>query len=157
MDKNAAIVDYLMNCPVIKNNPVFFNFANIASNNKQLVTMATDKAVERPYIDGSVLKRYTFTIIDYRSIVYQALTGSTSQNENIEKMLDVQSIIDWIEEQNDLRNFPDFGDTCEIDEILALTDTPNLNGVDSSKSPSIAKYSVAIRVQYLDKSKMIWS
>ena len=157
MDKNQAIIDYLSSCPVIANNPLFFNFAKAEDNNKQLVQVATDKKVERPYIDGSVLKRFTFTLIDYRSVIYQAVVKQAGYpNENMEELLDVQSIIDWIEEQNDRGNFPDFGEDCIVDEIKALTDTPRLNGVDTSASPALAKYSVSIQILYLDTSKRIW-
>lgn len=157
MDKNKAIIKYLMQCPTIKNNPLFFNFGEVEDNSKQIVTTSTDKNIERPYIDGSVLKRYTFTIIDYRSVIYQALvTIEGYDNENVEDMMDVQSIIDWIDEQNDNYNFPDFGNDCVVEEITALTDIPNLNGVDKDSSPNLAKYSIAIRVQYLDNTKKIW-
>lgn len=157
MDKNKAIIKYLMQCPTIKNNPLFFNFGEVEDNSKQIVTTSTDKNIERPYIDGSVLKRYTFTIIDYRSVIYQALvTIEGYDNENVEDMMDVQSIIDWIDEQNDNYNFPDFGNDCVVEEITALTDIPNLNGVDKDTSPNLAKYSIAIRVQYLDNTKKIW-
>ena len=157
MDKNKAIIKYLMQCPTIKNNPLFFNFGEVEDNSKQIVTTSTDKNIERPYIDGSVLKRYTFTIIDYRSVIYQALvTIEGDDNENVEDMMDVQSIIDWIDEQNDNYNFPDFGNDCVVEEITALTDIPDLNGVDKDWSPNLAKYSIAIRVQYLDNTKKIW-
>lgn len=157
MDKNQAIIAYLSSCPVIANNPLFFNFAKAEDNNKQLVVVATDKKVERPFIDGSVLKRFTFTLIDYRSVIFQAVVKEAGYpNENMEELLDVQSIIDWIDEQNDNGNFPDFGEDCVIDEIKALTDTPRLNGVDNSASPVLAKYSVSIQIMYLDTSKCIW-
>lgn len=157
MDKNQAIIAYLSSCPVIASNPLFFNFAKAEDNNKQLVVVATDKKVERPFIDGSVLKRFTFTLIDYRSVIFQAVVKEAGYpNENMEELLDVQSIIDWIDEQNDNGNFPDFGENCVIDEIRALTDTPRLNGVDNSASPALAKYSVSIQIMYLDTSKCIW-
>lgn len=157
MDKNQAVIDYMCQCPVIRDNPLFFNFAQAEGDNKQLVTVATDKSLNKPYIDGSVDKRYTFTIIDYRSIIYQEVVKvSGYQNENVEEMFDVQSIIDWVSAQNDIRNFPSFGDDCVIEEIVAVTDTPNLNGVDTSATPAVAKYSVSIQIFYLDKSKMIW-
>lgn len=157
MDKNQAIVDYLISCPAIKNNPLFFNFADIKDNNKQLVTVANEKALDKPYIDGSVLKQYTFTIMDYKSVAYNAivkLQGYT--DENISDMMDVQSIIDWIAEQNNAYSFPDFGDECTVESIEALTDNPSLNGVDTSAQPALAKYSITIRVQYLDNSKVLW-
>lgn len=157
MDKNQAVIEYLSECPQIKENPLFFNFSEADDNSKQIVTVANDKRLEKAYIDGSVAKRYTFTIIDYRSVAYQAIVQQSGlPNENVDEYLDVQGIIDWIDEQSELRHYPDFGADCQIDDIKALTDNPNLNGVDTTVKPSIAKYSVSIQIDYLDTSKMIW-
>jgi hypothetical protein len=158
MDKNQAVIDYLIQCPQIKNNPLFFNFADAQDNNKQLLTIANDKATNKPYIDGSVLKKYTFTIVDYRSVVYQAIVKQEGySNENVEEMFDVQGIIDWITEQDDNQNYPDFGADCVIEEVKAVTDNPNLNGVDSNTKPSLAKYSVSIQITYLDTTRKLWN
>ena len=157
VDKNQAVIDYLITCPQIQANPLYFNFLNAKDGNKQLISSGNDKSMNRTYVDGSVLRRFTFTIIDYRSIAYQAIVKQAGYvNENVEEALDVQGIMDWIEEQNDARNFPDFGSDCEIDEIRTLTDNPNLNGVDTSVTPALAKYSMSIQIDYLDKSKAIW-
>ena len=164
IDKNKAIIEYLTNtttgCPKIVANPVFFNFSEAKNNNKQIIATSNEKAVQKPFIDGSVLKQYTFTIIDYKSITYQAIVkiiGTTAyNNENVEEMLEVQDIIDWITEQNDNRHFPNFGSDCIIEEITALTENPRLNGVDISASPALARYSVSIKVTYLDISKKLW-
>ena len=157
MDKNEAIINYLMQCPSVKNNPLFFNFATVKDDNKQLLTTANDKVVNKPFVDGSVQKRYTFTIINYKSVIYQALVKEPGYpNENVEDLLDVQSIIDWVTEQNKKRNFPDFGADYTVDEILALTDNPTLNGVDTSVQPPLAKYSISIQVNYLDRTEVLW-
>lgn len=158
MDKNQAVIDFLMNCPQIKNNPLFFNFAEAKDNNKQFVTLANDKSLNKNYIDGSVLRRYTFTIIDYRSVIYQAVVQIPGYpNENIEEALDVQGIIDWIADQNDNQVYPDFGEYCMIEEMKATTDNPNLNGIDTSVSPALAIYSISIQIDYLDNSKVLWN
>lgn len=157
-DKNDAIITYLRECPQLAGNPLFFNFIEAKDNNKQIVTIANDKAIDKPYIDGTVLKRYSFTIIDYRSVSYQAVVAITGHsNENVEELLDVQAIIDWIDDQNDLSNFPNFGDACIIDSISTTTNNPVLNGVDTSLKPALAKYSITIQVDYLDISKQLWN
>lgn len=157
MDKNQAMVEYLSECPEIAENPTFFNFASAKDNNKQIVTIANEKNVQKPYIDGSVLKQYNFTIVAYVSVSYQALVkvpGYTS--ENVEDMFDIQSIITWITQQNKEKKFPDFGIDCDVTGIETTTENPNLNGVDTSLSPPLAKYSVTIRVTYIDNSNKIW-
>ena len=104
-----------------------------------------------------MLKQFTFTIIDFKSVAYRAIVkDGVRVDENVEDLLDVQAIIDWIEEQNEARNFPDFGEDCIIDEITTTASNPNLNGIDSNVSPALAKYSISIQVRFLDTSKMLW-
>ena len=147
-----------MQCPLIAANPVYFNFTQAEDNSKSIITTASDKALSRPYIDGSISKRYTFTIIDFKSIVDQALpTVAGYTSENVADMMDVQAIMDWIEEQADAHIYPNFGSTCVIDDMRTATENPNLNGVDSSTRPKLAKYSMAIIIDYLDTSKQIGS
>lgn len=160
IDKNTAIIDYLCQCPYIRESKLFFNFIEAKDNNKQILTTANDKAVDKPYIDGSIQKRFTFTIMDFKSITYNAIVktiGHEYKSENIDEILEVQTIIDWITEQNELRNYPNFGTKCVIDNIEALNNNPNLNAVDTTKTPTLARYSVSIQVNYVDYSKTIWN
>ena len=157
-DINTAIIEYLQTCPYLQNIKVYFNFAQATDNIKQLVTVAQPTSTVKTFIDGSKEKIYSITIIDYRSVAYQPLVNAEGDypNENVEEFLDVQGIIEWIEEQDDLRNFPELGDDYVVDKVSTTTDIPNLNGVDTSIQPTLAKYSVTIQVQYLDKSKVVW-
>ena len=158
VDKNQAMLQYMCNCPQIAESPLYFNFVNAKAEDKQFVTNTSDKRINRGFIDGSVLKRYSFTIMDYRSVAYQAVVKQEGYpNENVEEVLDIQGIIDWIDEQNDNRNFPDFGEDCQIDEIRTTSENPNLNSVNTQVSPALAKYSVTIQVDYIDTSKKIFS
>ena len=157
MDKEKAIIDFLLSCPQIHDNPLYFNFLNAKDNNKQLVTIANDKAINKAYIDGSVLRRYTFTLIDYRTVAYQAVVKTAGYpNENLEEYLDIQSMLDWITTQAEARNFPNFGTDCIIEKMWTATDQPSLNGIDSNTSPALAKYSISIQIDYLDISKQLW-
>ena len=162
VDKYNETIKFLLGCDAIKNNRVFFNFLDAKEDSKQFVTLANDKALNRTYVDGSVLKRFTFTIIDYRSITYQPIvkvqqSDGEYPNENLEEFLDIQGIIDWITEQSELHNYPDFGESCIIDDMRTTTENPNLNGVDTSVQPALAKYSMSIQIDYLDISKRIWN
>lgn len=156
MDKNKAVIDFLIQCPAIQNSSLYFNFTQAEDDNKQFVTTANDKLMNKTFVDGSVQKRYTFTIIDYRSVAYQALVKDpdyVSLNENVEELLDVQSIMDWISEQAENHNYPDFGTDCFIDDMRTLTENPNTNGVDTSLTPALAKYSISVQIDYIDYSK----
>lgn len=158
MDKNKAVIDFLITCPYILNTPLYFNLINAKDNTKQLITLGNDKAVEQPYIDGSVLKRYTFTLVDFRSVSYNPIVKTNVDgNENIDEYWDVQGVIDWISEQDDEGNYPYFGNNCVIDKMEVLTDNPTLDSIDVSVTPALARYSFTIRIEYLDKSKCIWN
>lgn len=157
VDKNQAVIDFLIQCPTIAGSPLFFNFLNAQDENKQIITQANDTSLNKNYIDGSKLKRYTFTIIDFRSVTYQPIPKMAGYvSENVEEMLDVQSIMDWVNEQADNSNYPDFGDDCVIDDMRTTSENPNLNGIDTQVTPALAKYSMSIQIDYLDTSKVIW-
>ena len=95
--------------------------------------------------------------MDYKSVAYTAIAKVAGYpNENVEDIFDTQQIIDWVTEQETLRNYPNFGEDCVIDEMRALTDNPNLNGVDTSITPALAKYSISIQINYIDYSNLSW-
>ena len=103
------------------------------------------------------MKIYSFTIILYKSTADIAVVKLEGYpNENISDMSDIQALIDWIREQNELHNYPNFGENCIIDDINTTTENPNFDGIDDQVSPPLAVYSVTIEVQYLDVSKKIW-
>lgn len=155
-DKNEAMIEFLMQCPTIQNNPLFFNFAEEEDGNNHFITEQV--STKRTYIDGSMLKQYTFTIASYSYVSHVAIDDMPiGQNENIENMRKVQEILDWINTQSDNRNFPNFGADCEVDEISTLTTDPDIDGIDTSVNPPIARYSVGVKVMYLDNSKKIWN
>lgn len=155
VDKNQAVIDFLLTCPAIRNSYLYFNFTQAEDNNKQIVTLANEKALHRAYIDGSVDKQYTFTLIEFKAMTPKPIVEGRL-DENVDDMFQVQELIDWITEQDDMNNYPNFGVNCQIDSIRALTDNPNLNGIDSSIAPALAKYSVSIQIDYLDTTKKLW-
>lgn len=155
VDKNQAVIDFLLTCPIIQANPLFFNFLNAKDKAKQIIT--SDPPINQAFIDGSVSRRYMFTIVDFQSVTYQAIPKVEGHvSENVSDMALVQSILDWVNQQNDEQNYPDFGESCQIDEMRTVTDTPRLNGVDTQVTPALAKYSIAIQIDYLDTTKMLW-
>lgn len=156
MDKNEAMIKFLMTCPTIQENPLFFNFAKEEDGNNHFITGRD--SLKRSYIDGSVQKQYTFTIASYYSVSHNAIIDDENiADENLENMAKIQEILDWIEEQDELNNFPDFGTDCEVEKIEPLTTDPDIDGIDTSVNPPIARYSIGVKVSYLDNSKKIWN
>ncbi len=157
INKNQAVIDYIITCPTILNSPLYFNFINAKDDTNQLFTESTDTYTNKPFIDGSVEKLYTFTIITYKSAADIAVVKQSGyENENLSDMSDFQKLIEWINEQNEARNFPDFGEDCIIDSIETTTEQPKFEGIDDQISPPLAVYSTSIQIKYIDTSKKLW-
>lgn len=156
-DKNRAVLDYLIQCPAILNSPLYFNFIKAEDDTNQFITESNDVYTNTRYIDGSVLKVYTFTIITYKSIRDIPVAKYTGYpNENLSELFDAQALIDWIAEQEELHNYPDFGSECEMDSIRATSENPKFEGINEEITPNLAIYSVSIEIRYLDNSKKLW-
>ncbi len=155
-DKNVAMIEFLMDCPIIQENPLFFNFAEEEDGNNHYITEKVSTVAQ--YIDGSALKQYTFTIASYSYVTHVAIDNdNVLVNENLENMAKIQGILDWINEQSESDNFPDFGEECIVDSMSTLTSDPNIDGIDTSVNPPIARYSVGVKLMYLDNSKKLWN
>ena len=150
------MVEFIRQCPTLQNNPLFFNFAEVEDGHNHFIT--EKDTIKKRYIDGSALKQYTFSIAVYVSVAHNAIINSDEiTDENIENMAKVQTILDWIDEQAELRHFPDFGLECRVDDMETLTTDPDIDGIDTSVNPPIARYSVSVKLTYLDNSKVIWN
>ena len=157
IDKNKVVIDYLLQCPDIANSPLYFNLINAENNSIQILTTAEDKATSSRYIDGSVSKRYTFNIITFKSITDSELVKVQDyNNENVDELHDVQQLIDWVQEQQKLRNYPDFGEGYHVESIDTATDTPRFDGINTEMTPPLAMYSISIIIEYTDETNVIF-
>lgn len=155
MDKSQAIINFLKTCPTIANNPLFFNFGKVDNNVNQAMIKADDKTLQKPFIDGSVEKLYTFNIDSFKSASYNPVIDNRN-DENSEDFKQVQEVMDWINEQGNNRNFPNFGIDCFIDSMETTTEKPELLIVDAQKNPPTAVYRITVKIIYIDNSKRIW-
>ena len=157
MDKNEQLVNYFLTCPQIKDSPLYFNFIKAEDSTTQILTDSNDIYANKSYIDGSELKLYNFTIIMFRSVSPTAIAKvSGYTNENIVDLADIQALIDWVTEQNEIHNYPDFGENCIVQSIKSTTVNPIYSGIDTEVSPNLAVYNVTFQIEYLDISKKIW-
>ena len=157
MDKSKAVLTFITNYSGIETSPIFINFINAKDNDVQIVTDDNDKSLSRRFIDGSVMKQYTFSIIVTKSITDLAIAKDEIVGENIDDLADIQTFMDWINEQGENRNYPDFGSDCVIEEMHTIAENPSLDGINTEVSPALALYSMEIRIDYIDYSKVIWS
>jgi hypothetical protein len=159
VDKNQAMIQFLLQCPTILANPLFFNFAKAKENNNQFMTLSNNTNLHEPYIDGSVLKQYNFILLTYKTISFnQIIKQEGYPDENITEVAQFQEVLDWVKDQALAfpPNYPDFGEDCVIDKMEVLSDNPVLYDVDESVSPPLARYSITIRIEYLDNSQKMW-
>ena len=154
MTKHQAMLNFLQTCPRIRANPLFFNFGKVENDAHQANMRSDDVSLHRPYIDGTELKRYTFHLDTFKSVAYNPVISGLP-DENMEDFEDVQSLIDWISEQDDLKNYPAF-EECVVDKMRSLYTKPELVGVDTTLSPPMAVYRISIQIDYLDTSKQVW-
>ena len=166
IDKNQRILEFIMKCDVIADNPLYFNFVKENPNTNQLLVARDNSVVNKPFVDGTVLKQYAVDILLYKSVAYNPIVvehtpsgtepSSVYIDENMVDMRDGQALIDWILEKNDEGIYPDFGSDCIVESIEPTTNKPTLTGVNSDTNPPLAQYVVGIKVTYFDISKQLW-
>ena len=157
MDKNKAILEFITTYSGIETSPIFINFINANNDNVQLLTASNEKGLNRQFVDGSVMKRYTFSLVITKTITNTAIAKDILTNENIDDIADIQAFMDWVNEQGDNHNYPNFGEDCVIEEMHTTSENPSLDGINTEVSPALALYSMEIRIDYIDYSKVIWS
>lgn len=116
-----------------------FNTIDDVQGERSIATTYGD-AWEKKYMRGHGIKRY-----DFAMIIMQPFDSGTSSINTFE-MFDVQQFMEWIDEQNEAKNFPDFGEGTKIISIENLQNMPNLAGVN--QGGAVAKYMFQCRVRY---------
>lgn len=157
MDKNKAILDFITTYAGIETSPIFVNFINAKDNDIQFLTDSNEIALNKKFIDGSVMKQYTFSLIITKSMTSMAIAKDELTSENIDDLADIQKFMDWLNNQGENQNYPDFGEDCVIEEMHTTAENPSMHGINTEVSPVLALYSVEIRIDYIDYSKVIWS
>jgi hypothetical protein len=147
---------YLSECPEMQG-VLNFQAAEAGSGVIQVLTEGGEAQNNRKFIDGSVEKRFDFTVAFYKPVIHAGyIVDKGEANLNLEGILNVHALIDWLEEQNAERNFPDFGEDKQIDSVRSMNNEPTLAWIDGAHySPPMAKYTVTVRVEYIDYSRAI--
>lgn len=150
-------IEFMLECPDIKNGRLSVDAAQAADGNTQLCTTSSDRSLDIECVDGSIERQIVFTLFDYRSVEFLQIAASMIERDgNIENIIDVQSVIDWVTAQNKNRHFPDFGSDYEVTKIESVYFVPSAPTIDKGEiSPNIAKYSIPIRVYFTDYSEAI--
>lgn len=157
MDKNKATIDFLLSCEAIHNSPLYFNLSHSEAGSKLFVTQEDDKNIEEPYINGSVKKRYSLTVISFCSMSAVPIAKVEGKpDKNMEDYAEVEALMNWVKDKKSKEMYPDFGEDCMIEDMYTTASNPKIDYIDASVTPPIAKYSFTLRVEYIDNSEALW-
>lgn len=148
MDLITPFLNWIIQCPEISSNKLFLNAVTAQDKAIQIVSQEIISANDKKFVDGSVQHTVLFTIFDYKSISFnQMVKTMVERNENVADLLSVSAIADWVVEQNDLQNYPDFGSNYEVQEITPIYRTPGTPTIDNNNL--LAKYSIPISCEVI--------
>lgn len=156
MNKYAQIFEYLRQCPEMQ------NLWSIAATEdvgvRVVLPIGTSQSVQyRDFIDSA--GNYNCECIPYPSVYddfqvncyewYDVKDSSSpSNNENVLSIDNVLKVCEWIEEQNDLGNFPDINE--KVVSIECISD-PQIRYINEEEN-TIA-YFITIRIRYVNKKQ----
>lgn len=142
MTKHEAMTNYVKKKVAELSDAILtFNFADDTPTAVSFLTNYSGKVLKQ-YIRAAD-KEYGFTIL----ITWHYSTET--DDLNLQAMNFAQEFMDWIDEQNTQRHFPNFGGNCQIKKIENLQNMPNLATVDMDEK--LAQYQVQCRVLYFEK------
>lgn len=145
MTKHEAIKTYFEpKVEELAGNILSFNFSPESEDSISLITNYSDK-VRKRYVTGDVQKEYGFTIIIAKSY------STGCDDLNLEAMNFAQAFMDWMEEQDEKKDYPDFGENCTVEKMECLQNMPNLSGVN--QDGTMARYMIQARVIYKERKK----
>lgn len=142
MSKHDAIKTYFV--PKVKElagSMLNFNSSSESPDNISLITNYSDK-VRKKFITGEAQKEYGFSIIIVKEY------SSESDDLNLETMNFAQAFMEWLDEQNKKKVYPDFGEKCTIEKMENLQNMPNLSGVNYEAG--LARYMIQARIIYTE-------
>lgn len=141
MTKHEAVKAYFgPKIMELAGNVLNFNFSPESADEFALITNYSDKVVKE-FITGDTRKAYGFTVIIIKNY------STFADDCNLDAMNFAQGFMDWIESQNRLKVYPDFGD-CEVEKMEVLQNMPNLAGVN--KDAGLARYMIQARILYME-------
>ena len=135
-NKHKAVWEWLKTCPHIQD--LFFNSARAEDGSTQLIP---SESVVETYLDGTSVRSYNCTLVRFMPISFEP-----NDEANIEDLVDFDKVSEWVEEQNETRNYPAFPEGQTVQEIAV---SPNESGYMAMLEMGIAKYMLQFQIEYL--------
>lgn len=136
------ISEWLNNCPAM-GEYIYFNVIPLEADTSS-VNSNSSSVILNSYNDGSKEVRLLFSI----NLIKQYDDGGTS-DINLEAIHIFDDIISFIEDKNNVHDYPDLGDNFIINEIGAVNKAPEVYITDNN--PNVARYEGQFYIEYLER------
>lgn len=162
LKKYVKIFEYFRQCPQLSN---LWSIAAVEDIGKKVILPqgASQRFSYREKID--VNGDYHCDIIPIPSVYedfqincyewYDAKDGNEpARNENVLSLEEVESVCRWVEEMNDSKDFPDFGEN--VVSIECIPAVPQIRYVNPDENT--VGYFITVRIRYINRAerKHIW-
>lgn len=125
----------------LEDNNLYFEATDAYPGVRTLVPNYGDY-VRKVDILGNKYKSYSFVFVGYETI------DPGTSDVNLTNMEVFDAFNEWLEEQKELKNFPDFGEKCRDYDIIILQNMANLATIASD---NLAKYMLGARIDYIEE------
>lgn len=139
VNKHKALQDFVQQ--FLDNNYLYFERADVFPGARMIVPTQGDNTL-REDICGFKYKRYTFVFIGYD------MSDSGTSDTNVDNRKIYDDFNEWIETQEESKNYPDFGEKCDHYKLSPVNNMANLAGIDEQ---GIAKYMLAVNLDYRER------
>ena len=119
-----------------------FNFTPETAYQVSLLTSYSDK-LRKKYLIGAE-KEYGFVLV-----LTRPYSTETADDLNLSAMNYAQAFMDWVEEQNKQKHFPEFPEGCQVKKMECLQNMPNLSFVNAEEG--VAQYMAQGRIVYFEQ------
>ena len=143
MTKYEGLVTFLKQYPPL-NEILYFNKTQEIADTSSVNTVYSDYAVQE-YTCGNSDREFVFAIKQMKQYDSAGTSGINRQT-----MEEVQAFMDWIDEQNKKRNFPEFPENCFVYKIENLQNMPEIAGTNDQ---GLAEYMFQCRVCYTEERR----
>jgi len=121
--------------------PTTFEFLLMVEGQAAVAPISDIRAV-RPYVNGDAIKQYDFML----QLAFR-VSDDVDSNKNTDNMFAARKWQAWIDEQQQLGNYPDFGEKCSQYKLENLSNMPTMAG---RQEDGMAKYQFPARLTYLE-------
>jgi hypothetical protein len=142
MTKHEAVMEFFSEKAV----ELFDRYLQFNALEKQgvaIITDSTESTVLARFIGGPERKRYAFNIM-----ANVPMSIDMERGTNIDSVSMFEEFSDWIRSNAREGNYPDFGEGCVVEAMRTSDTIPNL--VDVDNEAQIARYTLAVQIDYLE-------